>query len=96
VRIAHTRAGLGTLGPLSDIIKEFGFVLPKQADFFNQWLNFIIAHESRAAAPWTTVYFKTCCAFPEGNYYTQQHIVADLSASDSLTKHINGFLQNFR
>ena len=42
------------------------------------------------------MYFKTCCAFREGNYYTQQHIVADLSARDSLAKHINGFLQNFR
>jgi hypothetical protein len=40
VRIAHNRAGLGTLGPLSDIIKEFGFVLPKQSGFFQSMVEF--------------------------------------------------------
>lgn len=45
VRIAHTRAGLGTLGPWSDIIKEFGFVLPKHTGFSQSIVEMhIIAH----------------------------------------------------
>jgi len=34
-------------------------------------------------------------AFAKGNHYVQQHIVADLSASDSLANHIKGFFPNF-
>jgi hypothetical protein len=32
-----------------------------------------------------------CCAFAERSCYSEQHVVADLSASDSLIKHIKGF-----
>jgi hypothetical protein len=35
------------------------------------------------------------CAFAKGYHHVQQHIVADLSASDTLANHIKGFFPNF-
>jgi hypothetical protein len=55
--------------------------------------------QSRSAPPWTAprtaIRYKISCAFAEGNHYAQQHIVADIPAGDSLTKHIKRFFPNF-
>jgi hypothetical protein len=43
----------------------------------------------------SAVQLKNGYAFAKGKHYAQQHIVADLSASDSPTNHIKGFCPNF-